>query len=48
MTKKEVIEKIKLLNLPKGEYIIYGAAPFAIYGIREVNDIDMLVTPRII
>jgi len=44
MKKQDVLEKVKSLKLPKGEYIIYGAAPFAIYGIRDVNDIDMLVS----
>lgn len=44
MTKSEVISKIKKLNLPKGQYIIYGATPLAVYGIREARDIDMFVT----
>lgn len=47
MKKADVIKKITALHLPKGEYIIYGAAPFAIYGIREVRDIDMFVTPKL-
>lgn len=47
MTKQDVLEKIALLKLPKGEYIIYGATPFAIYGIRDVNDVDMLVSKKL-
>ncbi len=47
MTKEEVLAKIKELDLPKGQYIIYGATPFAIYGIREARDIDMFVTPKL-
>lgn len=47
MTKADVLAKIKDLHLPQGEYIIYGAAPFAIYGIRDVRDIDMYVTPQL-
>ncbi|HWY79319.1 MAG TPA: hypothetical protein VNW29_03085 [Candidatus Sulfotelmatobacter sp.] len=43
MTKAEVIAKIKGLNLPKGQYIIYGATPLAVYEIREARDIDMFV-----
>src|SRR5260221_12544360 len=47
MTKKDVIAKVKELNLSKGSYVVYGAAPFAIYGIRDVRDIDMLVSPEL-
>ena len=44
MTKEEVIKKVKEQNFPKGEFIVFGAAPFVIYGIRDVRDIDMLVS----
>ena len=47
MTKKNVLDKIKPLKLPKGSYIIYGATPFAIYGIRDVNDVDILVSEEL-
>ncbi len=44
MTRDEVIYKVKSLNFPKGSYIVFGSAPFAVLGIREVNDIDLLVS----
>lgn len=47
MKKDDVLAKVKTLNLPQGEYVVYGAAPFAIYGIREVRDIDMLVSDKL-
>lgn len=47
MTKKDVVSKVKSLMLPQGEYIVYGAAPFAVYGIREANDIDLLVSQKL-
>ncbi len=47
MTKKEVLAQIKALQLPKDSYIVYGAAPLAIYGIRDVRDIDMFVSPEL-
>lgn len=47
MTKQDVIDKMKSLNLPKGQYVVYGSAPFAIYGIRDVNDIDMYVSKEV-
>jgi hypothetical protein len=45
--KKRRFKKIKLLKLPKGSHIIYGATPFVIYGIRDVNDIDMLISEEL-
>ncbi len=47
MTKDEVIEKVKSLNLPKDSYIVFGSSPFAVLGIREVNDIDLLVSQEL-
>lgn len=44
MTKGEVIEKVKSLNFPKDSYIVFGSSPFAVLGIREVNDIDLYVS----
>lgn len=47
MKKNEVIEKVKSLNFSKDSYVVYGSAPFAILGIREVNDIDLLVSEEL-
>lgn len=47
LTKKDVIEKMKSLNLPENAYIVYGSAPFAVLEIREVNDIDLLVSEEL-
>lgn len=44
MNKEEIIVKVQSLNLPKGSYVVYGGAPLAIAGIREANDIDLLVS----
>lgn len=43
MTAKEIIEKVKTLNFPAGSYIVFGSCPMALVGIREAQDIDMLV-----
>lgn len=47
MTKKDIITKVKALKLPKDSYIVFGSCPLAIAGIREVNDIDLLVSPEV-
>lgn len=44
MTKQDIINKVKSLNLPENSYVVYGSAPLAAVGFREANDIDMLVS----
>lgn len=40
-----IFEKVKLLNLPIGEYVIVGGGVLKAHGIRETQDIDIVVTP---
>ena len=47
MTKEEIIAKVKLLNLPKDSYVVYGSCPLAVAGIREAKDIDMIVSEEV-
>ena len=47
MKKDEVIERVKELNLPKNSYIVFGSCPMALAGVRDCNDIDLLVTSEI-
>lgn len=47
VTKEEIIAKVKALNLPKDSYMVFGSCPLAIAGIREVNDIDFLVSEEV-
>lgn len=44
MTKEEIIIKVKSLNFPKNSYVVFGSGPLAVAGLREVNDIDLLVS----
>jgi hypothetical protein len=39
-----IIERIKLLNLPVGKYIVFGSAVTEIHGIRKARDIDLVIT----
>lgn len=43
----KIIEEIKSLNLPRGEYIVVGSGIMSVYGIREHKDIDLLVSKRL-
>ncbi|MCA9325401.1 hypothetical protein KDA23_05060 [Candidatus Saccharibacteria bacterium] len=47
MKKQEIIDKVKSLGLPEGEYIVFGSCPLAAAGIREAGDIDMLVSDKL-
>jgi len=47
MTAKEIITKVKSLDLPAGSYVVFGSCPMALAGIREANDIDMLVSQKL-
>ncbi|HIH46745.1 TPA: NUDIX domain-containing protein [Candidatus Woesearchaeota archaeon] len=39
----EKLEGLKCLKLPLGEYAITGSGPMAVRGLREANDIDVVV-----
>lgn len=43
----DISEKIKELNLPKGSYTIAGGSVLQAHGLREANDIDILVLPKL-
>jgi hypothetical protein len=43
----DFISRIKKLNLPEGEFMICGSAILDALGIREAQDIDILVSPKL-
>jgi hypothetical protein len=47
MSLDEVITTVKKLKFPEGSYIVYGSGPLVLHGIRDVNDVDMLVTKKL-
>lgn len=48
MDATEIIAKVKSLHLPRDSYVLYGSCPMALHGIREANDIDLLVTSKVL
>lgn len=44
MKKQQILNELKKLNLPIDKYAVFGSGPMAIRGIRESNDIDIIVT----
>lgn len=47
MTVREIVTKVAALNLPEGSYIVFGSCPLAAVGIRESQDIDLLISPEL-
>lgn len=48
MTGTEIIARVKALHLPEGQYVVFGSCPIALAGLREANDIDMLVSSQLL
>lgn len=42
----DIFKKLRELDLPLGEYVVVGGAITA-HGIRESEDLDILVTPKL-
>lgn len=40
-----IIQKVKALNFPNNEYVVVGSGILEAKGIRETNDIDIVVSP---
>jgi hypothetical protein len=43
----DILTQMKSINLPKGSYIVFGSGPMAALGIRDVGDIDLLVSEEL-
>jgi len=43
----EIVKKVKALGFPRGSFVVFGSGPLALAGIREANDVDMLITPEL-
>lgn len=42
----DIVTKVKELNLPHGQYVVFGSGPLAVHSIRETRDVDLLVTDK--
>jgi len=43
-----IIEGAKKLNFPIGEYVITGSGLLGALGLREANDLDVAITPKLL
>jgi hypothetical protein len=44
---QEFLKKLKELNLPRGKFAIFGSGPMGIRGLREIGDLDVIITEDI-
>lgn len=42
-----IFEEVKKLELPLGQYIVLGSGILGALGIRDIGDVDLLVSPLI-
>jgi len=42
-----MFQQLDALNLPKGSYAIFGSGPMFAHGLKELHDLDLLVTPEV-
>ncbi len=47
MNFEELIKKVRDLNILPGEFAIFGSGPMAVRGLKEANDLDVIVTKKV-
>ncbi len=40
----DIISRIRALNLPVGDYVVFGSSVMEVHGIRKAKDIDIVVS----
>lgn len=43
----DIFERAKRLNLPLGQYALFGSLLLDVFGIRRANDLDIVATPEL-
>lgn len=47
MPEMDIFAEVKRLNLPLGQYVVFGSGPLMAHGIRDTTDVDLFVTPSL-
>lgn len=42
-----IVDRIKVLNLPEGQFVVIGSGVMDALGLRAAHDIDLVVTPAL-
>jgi len=45
--KYNIFDRVKKLDLPIGQYAVFGSALLDVWGIRKAEDLDIIVTPEL-
>lgn len=43
----DIVSRVKELNLPLGEYAVFGSGVLEVNGIRKAKDVDIVVTKKL-
>ena len=43
----DIFYRVRELNLPLGQYAVFGSGPLEAHGLRSAKDIDLLVSPAL-
>ncbi len=43
----ELLDEIRALELPLGQFAVFGSGPMGIRGLRPMHDVDLIVAPAL-
>ncbi|MQA02130.1 MAG: hypothetical protein GEV07_05185 [Streptosporangiales bacterium] len=43
----QLLDVVRALDLPAGQYVVFGSGPLVVRGLREGRDVDLVVTPEL-
>lgn len=43
----DIVSRVKALNLPQGQYAVFGSGVLEVHGIRKAKDVDVLITEEL-
>ena len=43
----DILKEIKKLKFPLDSYVVVGSGPMAAHGLKEIHDIDIVITPKL-
>lgn len=44
---KQLFDELRRLDLPAGQYAVFGSGPMGIRGLREIRDVDVIASPAL-
>lgn len=45
--RRQLLDVVRALDLPDGQYVVFGSGPLVVRGLREGRDVDLVVTPEL-